>query len=65
MSHYTEMGAYPDESARARKQARQARRLILAQKEARRQRIIENVKFGCEVLIGAFVLYVLMFIACL
>lgn len=63
--NYTEMGAYPDQRYRARKQARQARHLILTQKEAGRQRIIEGADIAFEALIGAFILYVLMFLACL
>lgn len=65
MSYYTEMGAYPDQSARARKQARAARRLIIAQQQAKRQRRIETAKLVAEIIVGAFILYVLMFIACL
>ena len=65
VGHYTEMGAHPDQSARARKQARQARRLIIAQRQERRQRILEDVRLVFEILVGAFILYWFMFLACL
>ena len=63
MSHYTQMGAYPDQSARARKQARAARRLILAQKYEKRQRRIEAAKTVATVIVGAFFLYAFMWLA--
>ena len=63
--HYTEMGASSDQRFRAQRQARQARRMILAQKQERRQRIIEIIQCVFEVLVGAFILYWFMFLACL
>ena len=65
MNNYTEMGAYTDQSIRAHQQARAARRLIIAQQQAKRQRRIETAKLVAEIIVGAFILYVLMFIACL
>lgn len=63
MSYYTEMGAYPDQSARARKQARAARKMILEQKYERRQRRIEAAKTVVTVIVGAFFLYAFMWLA--
>lgn len=66
MSYYqTEAGASTDQSFSARQQARYARRARLAEKEAKRQRVVDAVKFAAEVIVGAFLLYALMFIACL
>lgn len=66
MSYYqTEAGASTDQSFSARQQARYARRARLAEKEAKRQRVMEVVRTVSEALIGAFILYIFMFIACL
>lgn len=65
MNHRTRMGAAADQACHAREQAGQACLLILAQKEARRQHVVEAVKHGCAVIAGAFILYALMLVACL
>lgn len=66
MTYYqTEASASTDQSFRARQQARAARRARLAEKEAKRQKVVDAVKFAAQVIVGAFFLYVLMFLACL
>lgn len=66
MSYYQiETGASTDQSFRARQAARAARRQRVAEKEAKRQKVVDAVKFAAQVIVGAFFLYMLMFLACL
>lgn len=65
MSYYTRMGASTDQGFRARQAARAARRQRVAEKEAKRQKVVEAVKLAAEIIVGTFLLYALMFVACL
>ena len=66
MTYYQiETGASPDQGFRARQQARAARRAMLAEKRAKREMVIDRIKFAGEVIVGAAILYVWLFLAAL
>ena len=60
-----EAGASTDQGFRARQQARTARRARIAEKEAKRQRVIKAVEYVAWVLVGFVFLYLLLFYAAL
>lgn len=65
MSYYKRMGASTDQGFRARTPACVARRPRVADMEARRQKAVDAARGVAEVIFGTFVLFVLMYGACL
>lgn len=66
MSYYEiEAGASPDQGFRARQQARYARRARIAEKQAKRQKVIDAAMYAVEVILGALCLYCWLFLAAL